>query len=228
MNRADLTDVYWVGSYLPASGLSINSYLIIDDYPTLVNTGAPITTETLLKKIKSVIELDRLDYIILSNADISYAGGLRQLLNLAPGARVITSAYEAMRLGFYGFFIQPLIVEDGDLLNIGKNTLEFYAAPFVGSPGSIFAFDKTAGILFSGEAFSTTVSKWQTLMDKDITELLQAYYDTRIGDSATARKAISRLKTLDIDMIAPGHGPVMRRHINKYIDTLSEGYIEAA
>ncbi|MBE0446585.1 MAG: hypothetical protein IBX64_00475 [Actinobacteria bacterium] len=219
---------YWVGDYIPSAGLSINSYLIVDDYPTLINTGAPITIDTLINKVESVIKLTNIEYIVLTNADIAYAGGLPRLLEIAPQARVIASAHEAMRLGLYGIYIQPLLIQDGDMLNIGKATLQFYSAPFIGSPGSVFIFDATSGILFSGEAFSTTVSAWQILTEEDMTELLQAYFNVNIGDSATARDAISRLKMLDIKLLAPGHGPMMRRHIDRYIGTLSGGYAEAA
>jgi flavorubredoxin len=92
----------------------------------------------------------------------------------------------------------------------------------------MFVFDATSGILFSGDAFSTTVSEWRILTDEDMTELLQVYFDINVGDSASARDAISRLKMLDIKLLAPGHGPMMRRHIDRYIDALSERYAEAA
>src|SRR3990172_10471059 len=95
-------NVYWVGSYLAASGLSINSYLIVDESPTLINAGAPITIDILIRKIESIIDIDKLEYIVLNNADISYAGGLKPLLELAPRVRVVTTNYEAFRLGLYG------------------------------------------------------------------------------------------------------------------------------
>lgn len=228
MIESEQADIYWVGDYIPAAGLSINSYLIVDEYPTLINTGAPVITDTLIKKIESILEPSSLEYVALSNAAISYAGGLSRLLEIAPQARVVASTYEANKLGLYGLYIQPLLIEEGDTLNIGESTLQFYPAPFIGSPGSVFIFDKTSGILFSGEAFSTTVSRWQTLTDKDIAELLQAYYDVNIGDSTIAREAIYKLNELDIKLLAPGHGPMMRKHIDRYIDVLSKGHIEAA
>lgn len=223
-----LDDIHWIGEFIPAAGLSINAFLIKDEYPTLINAGAPITSDTIIDKLASLIDLSRLQYIVLSNADISYAGGLTKLLPQVQQARIITSDYEAFRLGLYGLFIQPLIIEQGDVLNIGKHTLQFYSAPFIGSPGSIFALDRTDHVLFSGEAFSTIVADWQVTMEQDITELIQAYYDTRIGSSPFTRDTVSQLKSLDIRIIAPGHGPVLTRHIDKYIDMLAGGYAEAA
>lgn len=221
-------EIYWVGTYIPASGFSINAYLIIDEYPTLINAGAPVNVQRMIKKIRSVLSLHDLQYIVLNHAGVSYAGGLEYLSVLAPQARIVTSKFEAMRLGFYGLLIQPLIAQDGDLLQIGHNTLRFYSAPFVGSPDAMFVFDESNGMLFSGDAFSTTISRWKTVMDKDITELLEAYYDVSIGDSALARSAIEKLHGLDIQMIAPGHGPMLRNYIAKYIDALSKGYLSAA
>ncbi len=216
--------VYWVGTYIPASGLSINAYLIIDEYPTLINTGAPSTIDNLIKKVQSIIDLKDLQYIVLNQAGVGYAGGLTTLAGMAPGIRIVTTEYEAFRLGLYGLFIQPLIVQDDDTLNIGRIDLRFYSAAFVGSPDAMFVFDSLNGILFSGEAFSAVVSRWETVNSNDITELLEAYYDTRIGDSRIAQDAISRLKSINVRLIAPGHGPMLVRHTRKYIDALSKGF----
>jgi len=225
MVRGDHGGIYWVGTYIPSSGLSINAYLIIDDYPTLINASAPIAVEKTIKKIRSVIDLEDLQYIVLNQADVSYAGGLKTLISLAPQARVVTSEYEAYRLGLYGILIQPLIVQDDDMLSIGKDLLRFYSAPFTGSPDAIFVYESIRGVLFSGEAFSTTVSRWKTTTTSDMTDLVEVYYDTRIGDSQIARDSISMLKTLDIRIIAPGHGPILKKHIGDYIKTLSKGYL---
>ncbi|MCL6472102.1 MAG: hypothetical protein K6T91_04745 [Firmicutes bacterium] len=221
MALSDKRGIYWVGTYIPASGLSINAYLIIDEYPTLINTGAPITVDSLLTKVRSVIEPHEIQYIVLNQADIAYAGGVSSLAELAPQARIVTSEYEAFRLGLYGILIQPMIIEDEDTLNIGHNTLHFYSAPFVGSPDAVFVYSDYSAILFSGEAFSTTVFRWATVNSNDITELIEAYYDTHIGDSEIARDAIRRLCNLNIKYIAPGHGPVLTTYIPKYINALS-------
>ncbi|MHB8841007.1 MAG: oxygen-binding di-iron domain-containing protein [Candidatus Aquicultor sp.] len=221
-------EIYWVGTYIPASGLSINSYLILDEYPTLINAGAPISAGQLIKKIQSVVDLHDIQYIVLNQAGVSYAGGLQYLLELAPQARVVTSKYESIRLGLYGLMIQPLIIEDGDMLQIGHNTLRFFSAPFIGSPDAVFVFDESNGILFSGEAFSTTVSKWRMVIDEDITELLEAYSDVHIGDSTLAGDAIERLKGLDIQLIAPGHGPLLKNYASKYIEALAKRHGAAA
>ncbi len=226
--RQNKEEIYWVGTYIPASGLSINTYLILDEYPTLINAGAAISAGQMIKKIQSVADTRDIQYIVLNQAGIGYAGGLQHLLELAPQARVVTSRYEAIRLGFYGLMIQPLIIEDGDMLQVGHTTLRFLSAPFIGSPDAVFVFDQTNGILFSGEAFSTTVSKWRMVVDKDITELLEAYSDVHIGDSGLARDAIARLKGLDIQLIAPGHGPLLKNYTSKYIEALAERYGRAA
>jgi len=227
MVRGDHGGIYWVGTYFPSSGLSINAYLIIDDFPTLINASAPIAVEKTIKKIRSIIDLEDLQYIVLNQSDVAYAGGLKTLISMAPQARVVTSEYEAYRLGLYGILIQPLIVQDDDMLSIGKDLLRFHSAPFAGSPDAIFVYESVKGILFSGEAFSTTVSRWKTATTSDMTELIEAYYDTRIGDSQIARDSISMLKTLDIRIIAPGHGPVLKRYADDYIKALSRGYLSS-
>lgn len=216
--------VYWIGTYMPVSGLSINAYLIIDDMPTLINAGAPITVDKLIKKLETIIEPKELQYIVLNQADISYAGGLKTLTTLAPQSRIVTSKYESYRLGLYELLIQPLIIQDKDTLNIGNNTLYFYSAPFVGSPDAVYVYTDLDGILFSGEAFSTTVLSWETVNAHDLTELVEAYYDIYIGDSEIARNSIVRLKELDIRLIAPGHGPVLKNYVHKYIDALGKGF----
>lgn len=219
--------IHWVGAHAPAAGLSINAYLIDDAYPTLINAGAPVILDTMLDKISSVIDLSDLAYVVVPHAGIDYAGGLASLLDMVPYARVVTGSFEASRLALYGLYIQPLIIEDGDALSIGDHVLDFYAAPFVGSPGALFVFERTKGVLFSGDAFSSTVARWNLFANTDRTELVEAYHDTRIGDSTLARYAISKLAKLDVRMIAPGHGPVLRSHVKKYISALSGGYAEA-
>ncbi len=224
MFQSNKNGVYWIGTYIPASGLSVNAYLIVDDLPTLINAGAPITVDRLIKKLNTVIEPGDLQYIVLNQTGIDYAGGLKNLTALAPQARIVTSEYESYKLGLYGLFIQPLIMQDEDTLNIGDNTLHFYSAPFVGSPDAVYAYADLGGILFSGEAFSTTASRWNTVSTHDLTELIEAYYDTHVGDSEIARDSIVRLKQLDIRLIAPGHGPMLKNYVHKYIDALSKGF----
>ncbi|MEW5706821.1 MAG: hypothetical protein AB1743_08500 [Actinomycetota bacterium] len=221
MARISHLNIHWIGTYMPTTGLSINSYLILDEYPTLINTGAPVTVKNLIKNIQSIMDLHNLRYIVLNQSGIAYAGGLEAILSVSPQARVVTSEHESLNLGLYGLFIQPLIIQQGDKLEIGRNTLQFFSASFIGSPSAIFVYHQPGGILFSGEAFSITVSEWKPVLEEDVVDLIEAYYDTHIGDSMIARDSIAKLRDLNINLIAPGHGPMLKNFVGKYVNTLS-------
>ena len=121
-----------------------------------------------------------------------------------------------------------IVVKDGDTLELGKRKLRFIYAPYLCKPDSMFIYDETDRILFTADAFGIYTqpnAEWRLFAEgdvSDITQALKSYSRINFGEQSNLASAIKRIEGLDIDIIAPGHGPMLRGEINRYIEALSQ------
>jgi flavorubredoxin len=117
-------------------------------------------------------------------------------------------------------------VKDGDTLDLGNKTLKFISAPNLHWPDSIYTLLVEDRILFTCDSFGAHYCSSEMYSDfsEKYTESFKYYFDIIMKPfSRFMITAAGRIKSLDIDFICPGHGPIHHEYLTKAIE-LSEEY----
>ena len=144
--------IYWVGGidwdlrnfhgYLTQRGSTYNSYLIIDEKITLIDNVKHYLYDEMLTRIKSIIEPDKIDYIVQNHVEMDHSGTLPKLKQIAKNAVIVTSpnGKKGLEKHYDTSDWEFRVVSTGDNLNIGKRNLEFLLTPMVHWPDNMLTF----------------------------------------------------------------------------------------
>ena len=222
-------DVYFVGAvdwslrefhgYETGRGSTYNAYLIIDDKITLIDTVKEDCADELINRIKSVIDIAAVDYIVSNHAEPDHAGSIGKLAKLCPKATIITSAPHGVKslTARYGE-LKYQAVKSGDSINIGKRNLQFVTVPMLHWPDSMVTYCPEDKILFSSDAFGQHFASTGRFDDENdlpivMYEAKKYYANILMPYGKQAQNALAALSNFDIKTIATGHGVIWRSHI---------------
>lgn len=210
------------------NGMAYNSYLIKDEKTALMDTVdrsiANLFTENLVKALDG----RDLDYIIVQHMEPDHCATLGMVLSMYPNARVVgTMQVKRMVSQFYGIDITDRFdaVKEGQELSLGAHTLRFITAPFVHWPEVMMTYDIHDKALYSADAFgmfgalsgnifADETDMWTAHLDE-----ARRYYTNIVGRyGKNVQNVLKKAAGLDIEMICPLHGPVIRSNLAFYID----------
>lgn len=237
----DITEkVAWVGKidwelrrfhgdeYSTHRGSSYNSYLIRGEKNVLIDTvWAPFAQEY-IANLKKIIDLKKIDYIIVNHSEVDHSGALPALMKLIPQTPICCTANGAKLLkAHYQEDWKFVEVKTGDTLDLGDNKIYFIEARMLHWPDSMMSYLTGEDILFSNDAFGQHYASEHMYNDKvDPAELnqeaLKYYANILTPFSALAAKKIEELLSLKlpISMICPSHGVIWKEDplqiVNKY------------
>lgn len=207
-------------------GTTYNSYFINADKKAIVETSKATFKDTYLDKISQVTNFEDIEYIIMDHTEPDHSGNLTYLLDKAPNATVVGSR---SAINFLKHMIdkefKSMIVKDGDTLNLGNKTLKFISAPFLHWPDTIYTYLVEDKILFTCDSFGCHYCDERMFDDLvgDFDDAFKYYFDVILKPfSNYMLDAIDKIKDLDIDIIAPGHGPILRSDWRKYVEWSKE------
>ncbi len=208
-------------------GTTYNSYFINAQKKAVVETVKEKFWETYLEKIRSLTDPSEIEYIILNHTEPDHSGCLVHLLKVAPKATVVGTgnAIRYLKEMVYQDF-PHIIVKDGYTLDLGDRTLQFISAPNLHWPDTMYTYLAEDKILFTCDSFGAHFCNEEVFDDRvgDFDADFTYYFDVILKPfSKFMLKAIEKVRSLDIRVIATGHGPVLRTHWKKYVD-LSEKY----
>jgi flavorubredoxin len=210
-------------------GTTYNSYFINADKKAIVEVAKEKFSETYLRKLKSVTDPQEIQYIILDHTEPDHSGSLRLLLDLAPSATVVGSGNAIRYLeDIVNKPFKSLVVKDGDTLDLGNKTLRFFSAPNLHWPDSMLTLLVEDKVLFTCDVFGAHYCspEMYSNFDEQYTVSFKYYFDIIMRPfSKFMLKAIEKLKTLELDFICPGHGPIHEKNLRKAIE-LSEKYAD--
>ncbi|MDR2616288.1 MAG: FprA family A-type flavoprotein [Endomicrobium sp.] len=216
-------------TYVTKRGVTYNSYLIIDEKITLIDTVREGFQKELIENIKNVVDPSKIHVIIINHIEPDHSGAFPYILKICPNAKVYgTEKARQGLLKYYGVCGDWVTVKSGQSLNIGKRTLDFIDVPMIHWPDSMFtysAYDKT---LFSNDAFGQHYATNKIFDDEVNFDALmdeaQKYYANILWPFnmlvSSKLAAIGKLN-LDIKFIAPSHGLIWR----KYIPEIMQKYL---
>ncbi|HSO77837.1 MAG TPA: FprA family A-type flavoprotein, partial [Bacteroidales bacterium] len=126
---------------------------------------------------------------------------------------------------------KSMVVKDGDTLDLGNKTLRFISAPNLHWPDTMFTYLEEDKILFTCDAFGAHFCPQDIFDDKadNYKVSFQYYFDTILKPySKFMLKAIEKISGLDISLIAPGHGPILKSNWKNAVEQskkLAEDYL---
>jgi hypothetical protein len=143
----------------PEGVLTINAFLLTAQEPVLIDTGIAQAGDALLDAVDEVVGLANLRWVWLTHDDADHTAAVQRVLDAAPGARLVTHAFSALRMATW--WPVPLdrvhAIRPGDRLNVGDRTLRAVAPPLYDNPMSIGLLDEATGGLFSVDSFGAVL-----------------------------------------------------------------------
>lgn len=231
-------DIYWVGAidwdlrnfhgYLTQRGATYNSYLLIDEKVTLVDTVKHYKFDEMVARIKQVIDPSKIDYIICNHVEMDHSGSIPKILKIAPNAKIFASPNGKKGLEFHFKVADDVqVVKQGDKIEIGKRTLQFYPIPMVHWPDSMMTYCPEEKLLMPNDAFGQHIASFQRFADElewglVYQEASKYYANIVMPYGPMVNKALKIASGLDIDMIAPSHGVIWRKDLGRIISYYSK------
>ncbi len=206
------------GQYRVPNGMSYNSYAIIDEKIAIMDTVDAAFTHEWLDNIQNTLKNRAPDYLIVQHMEPDHSANIMNFVRAYPDARIVSSKKAfAMMKSFFGndFTDRALEVGEGDTLNLGRHVLTFVTAPMVHWPEVIVTYDSTDKVLFSADGFG----KFGALdADEEWADEARRYYIGIVGKYGTQVQALlKKAAGLEIDIICPLHGPVLKENLSYYI-----------
>lgn len=203
-------------------GTTYNSYFIDADKKVVIDTVKETFKDDYLTKLGTLTDLTKIDYIVVNHTEPDHSGCVKHLLELSPNARVYGSRQAITYLSeMMGRPFDFCYVKDGDTLSLGNKTLRFISAPNLHWPDSIYTYLVEDKLLFTCDSFGAHFGHDAIFDDLigDYSDAFQYYFDVILKPfSKFMLKAIEAIRPLDIAMICPGHGPILRTHWKAIVD----------
>jgi flavorubredoxin len=231
--------IYWMGavdwdrrlfdSLIPLpDGTSYNAYLIQGSEKTaLVDTVDPSMVDVLLFQLESI---QNIDYVIAHHAEQDHSGALPHVLEKYKNAKVLTTSKgKGMLVDHLCIPGERFItVEDGETLSLGNKTLKFIHTPWVHWPETMVTYLQEDQILFTCDFFGSHLATTDLYVTDEgrVYEAAKRYYaEIMMPFRKIIQKNLEKIQDLEIDLIAPSHGPIYDRPafiMDAYRDWVSE------
>lgn len=216
---------YWVGAYDKEEGLHCNPYLIVSDGEgILIDPGSVLDYERVLAKITQIIPLEKISYIVLNHQDPDLCSAVPLLEKAGFQGEVATYWRTAVLLKFYGITSRYYLVNEHDYELSFKSgrKLQFLQAPYLHFPGSIMTYDPQTKILFSSDVFGGFTHNWELWANGNYMEAMKVFHENYMPSNDIMRPVMEMLLNMDIVMIAPQHGSIIKADVKKHIKTLRD------
>ena len=207
------------GQYKGENGMANNSYAIIDEKIAIMDTVDARFTHEWLDNIESALGGRKADYLIIQHMEPVHSANILNFMKLNPDTTVVATAKAFnMMEQFFGtdFADNRIVVGEGDTLSLGKHTLTFVTAPMVHWPEVMVTYDSTDKVLFSADGFGKFGAND---VEEDWADEARRYYIGIVGKyGAQVQALLKKAAGLDISVIAPLHGPVLKENLGYYIN----------
>ncbi len=205
--------------YVVPEGVSYNSYVIMDEKITVMDTVDARATDQWIENLKEVLGDKSPDYLVISHLEPDHAANIQTIAEMYPNMKLVSNAKTFQMLPqFFDFdFSERMVtVKEGEELSIGVHTLQFFMAPMVHWPEVMVTYEQSEKILFSADGFG----KFGALDTDDDDWACEArrYYFNIVGKyGAQVQALLKKASGLDIAVICPLHGPVLKENLGYYI-----------
>ena len=215
----DTTLDLFESQYIVPEGVSYNSYVIMDDKITIMDTVDQRATDEWIDNVKNVLQEKTPAYLVVSHMEPDHAANIQKIAEMYPEMKIIGNAKTfSMMPQFFDFDLsdRSVVVKEGEEISLGAHTLQFFMAPMVHWPEVMVTYEKSEKILFSADGFG----KFGALsVEADWACEARRYYFNIVGKyGAQVQALLKKAATLDIQMICPLHEPILKENLGYYID----------
>ena len=216
----DTTLDLFESQYIVPNGVSYNSYLILDEKIAVMDTVDARKTKEWFENLDKELKEHVPDYLIVSHLEPDHSANIQLFTEKYKEAKLVLSAKaKAMLPQFFnieGLDERCIVVKEGEELDLGNHHLKFIMAPMVHWPEVMVEYETTEKVLFSADGFG----KFGALAhEEDWACEARRYYFNIVGKyGAPVQTLLKKASTLDIKMICPLHGPILKDNLGYYID----------
>lgn len=212
-------------------GTTYNSYVLdCGGVTVLFETAKAKFSKEYEEAVAEVTGSEKIDYIVVNHTEPDHAGSIATILKKFPDAQILATP---VAIGYLKEIIndefKSIAVKKGDEMKIGNKTLRFYNLPNLHWPDSMYTYiieDKT---LVTCDSFGSHYAH-EEILRSTVTDVegynraTKYYYDMILSPFANPfmKNAIDLVKSLEVDMICPGHGPVLDSNIDELLATYEE------
>ena len=227
-------DIYWVGGidwdlrnfhgYMTQRGSTYNAYLIVDDKVTLIDTVKHYLRDEMFERISEIIDPSKIDYVVSNHVEMDHSGSIPYLMKKCPKAEIVASPNGVKGLKkHYGDNYNYKTVKTGDTLDLGKRKLNFLLTPMVHWPDNMLTYCPDEKILFSNDSFGQHIASSERFDDEYEIDLIMEeakkyYANIVLPYSMQVQNELKAASELDIEIIAPSHGIIFRKYIDKIVE----------
>ena len=209
-------------------GVSYNAYVVLDEKTVLLDTADAAVSDQFFENVEYALGGRPLDYIIVNHMEPDHCASLGRLLEVYPEATIICNSKTLTMI--HQFFRnnvedRVMIIKEGDTFSSGRHVFTFVMAPMVHWPEAMVTYDVTDKILFSADAFGTWGALNGNLFNDDVNferdwlDDARRYYTNIVGKYGPQVQALlGKAAGLEINMICPLHGPVIRSDFGFFLD----------
>lgn len=213
--------------YIIPEGISYNSYLIADTKVAVMDTADDVMAEEWKSNLREALNGRQPDYLVVHHMEPDHSALAKWVLDEWPTAKIVASAKAIQMLPqfFEGINLEgrTVVVKEGDLLDLGKHKLRFFAAPMVHWPEVMVSFDESDGVLYSADAFGKFGALGNCGFygrdDQDWSCEARRYYFNIVGKYGNQVTALlKKLSPLPIKAIRALHGPLLEDDLQTYLN----------
>ena len=211
-------------------GTTYNSYVLkTENHTVLFETAKVKCLDSWLEKVASITPLDQVDYLVVSHTEPDHSGSVERLLELNPRLKIVATGCainflkEIVNRDFYS-----IAVKDGQTLELDGKTLEFMVVPNLHWPDTMYTYIREDKVLVTCDSFGSHYA-CDGILASAVTDqegywkATKYYYDCIIGPfKSFMLDALKRVRPLELEMICPGHGPVLDTGIPHMLDTYEQ------
>ena len=207
------------GQYVVPNGISYNSYIIKDEKIAVMDTVDRRKSEEWLDNLEKELDGKEPDYLVVSHMEPDHSYNIGVLAEKYPNMKIIGNdkIFEFMKQFFEisNLDERKIVVKEAEEISLGKHTLQFFMAPMVHWPEVMVSYEKTEKIVFAADGFG----KFGTLdTDEEWDCEARRYYFNIVGKyGVQVQMLLKKLATLDVKMICPLHGPILKENLGHYI-----------
>lgn len=232
-------DIYWIGAnerrlhlfeniFPIPRGVSYNSYVILDEKTVLLDTVDKAVSGQFLENLDAVLAGRSLDYLVINHMEPDHGALIARLLERFPDLQILGNAKTFQFIKqFFNLDVEghAIVVRENDIFKSGKHTLRFIMAPMVHWPEVMVTYDEGDKVLFSADAFGTfgalpgNIFSDELDFEKGWINDARRYYANIVGKyGSMVQTLLKKAAALDIQVIAPLHGPVWRNNFAYIMD----------
>ena len=218
-------NLYWLGHELENTSLQCNPYLLCDGEEwVLFDPGSPLDFAYVLENVKKHVPVDKVNYIVLSHQDPDLCASVPLFEEEGFRGKIALHWRTSVIVHYYGITSQYYLVDEMNYQLVLKSgrILQFIHTPFLHFPGAMITYDKQTKVLFTGDLFGSFSNKWQLFANDQYMESMKTFHEHYMPGNDHIKPIMKKLLNMDISLIAPQHGSVIKEKVKTYIKVLRD------